>query len=190
MKQVVIISGSPRRHGKTAQTIKFLEEKLLAQGNKVDNISLMDYNIKHCIGCFGCMRNNEKVPACVQKDDVNALFERMIMADVIVYTSPIYSFDFCSLFKTFFDRQFSITQNYGTPNASSCLEGKDVLLLVACAGKAEENAMIAYEVFDRGMKIAMKANIVGKYVLENDEAPDFIMRAKAIASQMAESIAS
>jgi multimeric flavodoxin WrbA len=187
MKKVAVVLGSPKKNGKTAQTINFLKDNLSSHGNDVDIISLRDYKINYCIGCWACTQRNDG-PGCVQKDDANALFERTIAADVIVFATPIYCYDFCSLFKTFIDRSFSLTQNYGKPNGSSCIAGKDTYLLVTCGGTTEENATVAFSLFDRMMTYAMKANVIGKYCVPHSFSPDFTERAKVVADQMAESI--
>jgi multimeric flavodoxin WrbA len=187
MKKVAVVLGSPKKHGNTAQTIDFLKENLLSHGNEVDIISLRDYNINHCIGCLACTQRNDG-PGCIQKDDANALFERMIATDIIVFATPIYCYDFCSLFKTFIDRSFSLTHNCGTPNGSSCIAGKDTYLLVTCGGTTEENATVAFSLFDRMMTDVMKANVIGKYAVPNSFSSDFTERAKVVAGQMAESI--
>ncbi len=187
MKKIAVVLGSPKKQGKTAQTIDFHKENLLSHGDEVDIISLRDYKINHCIGCFACTQRNDG-PGCVQADDANALFERMIAADTIVYATPIYCYDYCSLFKTFIDRNFSLTQNYGTPEGSSCLAGKDTYLLITCGGTTEDNAAVAFSLFDRMMTYAMKANVIGKYAVPHSNYPDFTERAKVVADQMAESI--
>jgi NADPH-dependent FMN reductase. len=102
----------------------------------------------------------------------------MILADAIVYASPIYCHDFTSQFKTFLDRHWCLTQNYGTPYASSNIAGKKVALLITCMGTAEQNADLAEEIFDRSMKGVLRCNIIGKYVVPLSESPDFMDRAK------------
>jgi Multimeric flavodoxin WrbA len=54
--KVITILGSPRRKGKTAQTLDFFEDDLLVQGHNVERIYLTDHQIKGCVGCHSCMK--------------------------------------------------------------------------------------------------------------------------------------
>jgi multimeric flavodoxin WrbA len=185
--KVITILGSPRKKGKTAQTLDLLEDNLIAQGHEVERIHLTDHQIKGCLGYHSCMKKND-VPGCVLKDDAVPIFEKIILADVIVYASPIYCFDFTSQFKTFLDRHWCLTQNFGTPYASSNIVSKRVALLITCMGMAEQNADLAQEIFERSMRGVLGCNIIGKYVVPLSEAPDFKDRAKEIADKLLEDI--
>lgn len=185
--KIMTISGSPKRNGKTAKALDMLEENLISQGHEVERIQLSDHNIKGCIGCYACMANNDG-PGCILKDDAILIFERIISADAIVYASPIYCYDFTSQFKTFIDRHFCITINFGAPNHTSSIAGKNVALLITCMGSEEGNADLAMEIFDRSMIKVLKCNIVGKYTIPLSEAPDFDDRARKTAEKIAEDI--
>jgi multimeric flavodoxin WrbA len=185
--KVITILGSPRKKGKTAQTLDLFENNLLIKGYDVERICLTDHQIKGCVGCHSCMNKND-APECVLKDDAISIFEKMILADVIVYASPIYCYDFTSQFKTFIDRHWCLTQNYGTPYASSNIAGKKVALLITCMGTAEQNADLAQEIFDRSMKGVLRCNIIGKYVVSLSESPDFKDRAEGIVDKLLKDI--
>jgi len=185
--KIITILGSPRKKGKTAQTLDLFEDNILAQGHEVERIYLTDHQIKGCVGCHSCTKKND-APGCVLKDDAVPVFEKIILADAIVYASPIYCFDFTSQFKTFLDRHWCLTQNYGTPYASSNIAGKKVALLITCMGTAEQNADLAQEVFDRSMKGVLKCSIVGKYIVPLSESPDFKDRAKETIEKLSKDI--
>lgn len=185
--KVITILGSPKKKGKTAQALDLFETNFRAKGHEVERIILVAYQMKGCVGCYSCMNKND-APNCVLKDDAVSIFEKIILADVVVYASPIYCFDFTSQFKTFVDRHWCLTQNFGTPYASSNIEGKKVALLITCMGTAEENADLAQEIFDRSMKGVLKCSIVGKYVIPLSETPDFKDRAKTIIEQLEKDI--
>jgi multimeric flavodoxin WrbA len=182
--KVLTILGSPRKNGQTAKTLDMLEENLISQGHEVERIWISDHNIKGCIGCHACIAKNDG-PGCIQKDDAISIFERMIAADAIVYASPIYCYDFTSQFKTLIDRHWCLTINYGSPNATSCIADKNVALLITCGGNEAENADLAKEIFDRSIKNGMKCNVVGKYTIPYSSAPDFDVRARRTAEEIA-----
>lgn len=181
--KIVTILGSPKQKGKTANVLDMFEERLTLQGHEIERIQVSNHNIRGCIGCYSCMANNDG-PGCIIQDDAISIFQRMISADVIVYASPIYCYDFTSQFKTLLDRHFCLTINFGAPNHTSSIAGKKTVLLITCMGPEEGNADLAQEIFNRSMGNVMKCNIVGKHVLSLSESPDFNDRARETAEKM------
>jgi multimeric flavodoxin WrbA len=187
--KVVTLLGSPNKNGKTGEALGMFEENLISKGHEVERIHLTDYTINGCVGCYACMQKKDEL-ICALKDDAKAIFERMISADIIVYASPIYVFDFTSQMKALIDRHLCLTIDYGSPNQSSFINGKSVALLVTCAGSAEENADLVQMIFDRSMTSVLKCNVIGKYIIPLSEFPDFNDRAKEITVKLAKDIVS
>lgn len=185
--KVISISGSPRRSGYTTKALDLFEETLVLQGHEIERIFIIDHEIKGCIGCYSCMEKNDK-PGCILKDDALSIFERLILADAIVYASPLYWFDLAAQLKPLFDRQFCLTTNFGSPEGSSMLAGKSVALLITCFGPVANNADLVQDIFDRSMTGILKCNVVGKYIIPFSNAPDFHDRAKEVADKMAKDI--
>ena len=100
MKKVVVISTSMRA-GSNSQ---FLAEKFAEgaknEGNEVEFISLRGKEIKFCVGCLAC----QKLGACVIKDDVPAIMESVLNADVVCWATPIYYYEMSGQMKTLIDR--------------------------------------------------------------------------------------
>ena len=86
MKKIIVISTS-LRHGSNSDMLaeKFLEGALSA-GNSVEKISLVGKNIQFCRGCMAC----QGLGRCAIKDDVNDIMAKVLRADVVVWTTPIY----------------------------------------------------------------------------------------------------
>lgn len=181
--KVLTIMGSPRKNGKTATALKLFEENMQSQGHEVERVNIIDYKINGCLGCFACFSKTNE-PGCVQKDDAQAVFEKMFSADAIIYASPLYSFDFTAQLKPLIDRHFCLIK---TP----LLEGKRTALLITCAGQTEGNADLVQEAFRRSFdktKGVLHTDLVGEYVIPFSDAPDFSERAKAMADTMAAEI--
>ena len=51
---VLILMGSPRLHGNTAELCKPFMEELQANGAQVRYVTLADKDIKPCKGCYAC----------------------------------------------------------------------------------------------------------------------------------------
>jgi putative sterol carrier protein len=79
-------------------------------GAETEVIYLKDLEIKHCIGCFTCWIKTPGV--CVHKDDMPAILDKMVQAEVIVYATPLYVFTVSGLMKDFMDRIIPLAQPY------------------------------------------------------------------------------
>jgi putative NADPH-quinone reductase len=100
MKKVVVISTSLRAGSNSNYLAERFAQGAIAAGNKVDFISLRGKEIKFCIGCFGCQRTG----ACVFKDDVPAIMDSVLNADVVCWATPIYYYEMSGQMKTLIDR--------------------------------------------------------------------------------------
>ena len=84
---ILILSGSPRKGGNTDLLVEAFA-KGASQKHKVEVVSVHDYKVNPCMGCNVCFRN--KTNACVQKDDMHIIYEKMAMTDMLVIASPVY----------------------------------------------------------------------------------------------------
>ena len=105
MKNVMIISASPRKNGNSDILCTNFKNGALAAGHNVEKIDLRDKNIGYCIGCYSCT----KLGKCFQNDDMNELAKKLENADVIVLATPVYFYSMDAQLKTFIDRT---VQNY------------------------------------------------------------------------------
>jgi multimeric flavodoxin WrbA len=79
-------------------------------GAEVDNVLLSTKKIGGCIGCFTCW---VKTPGkCVFKDDMEALMEKAISADVVIFATPLYVDNVTGLMKNFMDRLIPMIEPY------------------------------------------------------------------------------
>ena len=100
MKNIVVVSGSPRKGGNSDLLCDKLIEGALSVGHKTEKIFIGDQKINYCTGCGYCF-NKKK---CSQKDDMTEILEKMIASDVIVMASPVYFYTISGQMKTFIDR--------------------------------------------------------------------------------------
>ena len=105
MKNVMIISASPRKNVNSDILCTNFMNGALAAGHSVEKIDLRDKNIGYCIGCYACT----KLGKCFQNDDMNELAKKLENADVIVLATPVYFYSMDAQLKTFIDRT---VQNY------------------------------------------------------------------------------
>lgn len=100
MKAIGIV-GSPRLNGNTQILVQKVLDSISKRGFETELITLVDKKINHCLGCIS--DGHRKIP-CVINDDMNAIYAKLISADIIVVGSPVYGSNVSSLTKAFLDR--------------------------------------------------------------------------------------
>lgn len=100
MKNVLIISASPRKHGNSDILCDRFAQGADESGHSVEKIFLAEKNIGYCRGCGACNLTHK----CVQKDDMADILDKMVNADVIVFATPVYFYTMDGQMKTFIDR--------------------------------------------------------------------------------------
>ena len=126
MKKVVVISTSLRPGSNSNALAERFAEGAKAAGNEVEFISLRGKEIKFCIGCMSC----QKTGSCVFKDDVPAIMDSVLNADVVCWATPIYYYEMSGQMKTLIDRMNAMyKQDY---------QFRDVYMLTTAADDDEQ----------------------------------------------------
>ena len=124
---ILILMGSPRLGGNTAELCKPLMGELERLGAGVCYLTLADKKIQPCRGCYAC-QNVAGEYGCVQKDDMEAVVERIRWADCLVLATPIYSWYCTAPMKAVLDRHYGLNKFYGSAEGS-LWAGKSVAIL-------------------------------------------------------------
>jgi multimeric flavodoxin WrbA len=99
--KVLAFAGSPRRHGNSETLLDWVLGGMIAdQDAVIEKIALTDANINPCKGCNAC----EKLNKCVQRDGMDIYHDKIVAADVILLSSPIYCMSVASQVKALIDR--------------------------------------------------------------------------------------
>ena len=101
MKNVLILSSSPRRGGNSDTLCDEFMQGAIESGHRVEKVFLRDKTIHPCTGCGVC--SQYKKP-CPQKDDAAEIIGKMLAADVIVMATPVYFYTMSAQMKTLIDR--------------------------------------------------------------------------------------
>jgi len=180
---IFTILGSPRENGNTAAVLAMVEKEL-ADNHQIDRLAISSTPINGCLGCGACQKVIGQ-PGCVQTDNASAVFERILSADAVIYSSPLYCWGFSAQMKALIDRHFCLATGAGTPDHRSLIAGKPVSLLVTCGGPVEGNADVIQTVFNRVCHLCA-ARIVNKTVIPFCTTPDVLGEdAVAAARKMA-----
>ena len=100
-KKVLILSGSPRKGGNSDILCDEFAQGAQEAGNEVEKIRVASNNIHPCSACYYCRDHGG---ACVYKDDMAAILQKMIDADVLVLASPVYFYSIDAQLKAMIDR--------------------------------------------------------------------------------------
>lgn len=99
-KNIVIISASLRAGSNSNSLAEAFQKGALEAGHNVEFISLVGKDIRFCKGCLTCGTTHK----CVIKDDVPAIMDKVLAADVVVWATPIYYYEMSGQMKTLIDR--------------------------------------------------------------------------------------
>ena len=123
-KKDLILSASPRKGGNSdllcGQFAKGAEEA----GHQVEKIRDQEKKIAPCLACYGCRGTG----ICVQRDDMAAILDKMVTADVLVLATPVYFYSMDGQLKTLIDRTL--------PRYTEIRDKEVYLIATAAAGRA------------------------------------------------------
>ena len=124
-KNVLVISGSPRKNGNTEMLCGSFVKGASEAGKRVEMISLAGKKIGFCTACYAC-HNAE----CPQLDDAPEIIRKMLNADVIALGTPVYFYTMSAQLKALIDRSVMVYPK---------IEKKEFFFLMAMADTEEKN---------------------------------------------------
>ena len=136
-KNILILSGSPRKGGTTDKLVSVFQKGAEDAGKTVTTYRPADLDISGCRGCNHCFSNNG---ICIIKDDMTAILDIFKNADAVVFASPVYYFTVSAQLKLAIDRTYSV------PGKSTAVQ-KSALLLTCgdSTSDAAEGAIVMYK---------------------------------------------
>ena len=104
--KVLGISGGSKNGNNDAMCKEALMGAKEAGADEIQFINLNDLHLEHCTGCTACVMSlmSGNGGACVIKDDFEWLRDKMMDADAIVWSIPIFEKGASGLFRTITDR--------------------------------------------------------------------------------------
>jgi len=112
--QILMLSGSRNREGRTAQAMKAIGKGVAKAGGNSEYIFLPELSIERCRQCeqdgWGICRSEHR---CIIEDDFDLVVSKLKMADLVVFANPVYFFDLSESMRAFLDRLRRITPRPG-----------------------------------------------------------------------------
>jgi len=98
---ILAIIGSPRKRGNTDILVDQILKGCLKKGHAGEKLYLYDYEISPCIDCRFC---KTKDYSCSIRDDMQKIYPKMQMADLIIFGTPVYWYGPTGKMKLLIDR--------------------------------------------------------------------------------------
>lgn len=103
--KILVLNGSPRPNGNTAAMVSTFREAAEEKGHQVVVFNVCKMNIKGCLACEYC--HGKGHGACVQKDDMQEVYDALKDTEMIILASPIYYHGISGQLKCVIDRLYS-----------------------------------------------------------------------------------
>ena len=150
MAKILILNGSPRKNGKTSSLVNAFKTGAESSGNEVKELYLQGMKINGCLACEGCQRTGN---GCVQKDDMDIVYDAFAWCDVVVFASPQYWGTITGQLKIVIDRLYAAL--FGHP-----VQKKFVVIMTA-RGDMYDMTMDFFSIFTRFIAWENVGNVLG-----------------------------
>ncbi|MDO4501904.1 MAG: flavodoxin family protein [Coriobacteriia bacterium] len=122
-KNILVVHGSPRSGGNSAQLADAFMEGAKGAGHEVKLIEVGHAKIAGCQACEYCFGHEGE---CVQKDQMQDFYPELRWADVLVFAIPMYYYSYPAQIKAFQDRMFcGIAKPFGIKEVALLLTYED-----------------------------------------------------------------
>jgi len=160
--------GSPRLNGNTAEICKPFIDELLLNDAEVDYITLHDKKIAPCLGCYHC-QNVAGEYGCIQQDDMQAVIESILHADVLVFATPIYIWQATPPTKAVMDRMYGLNKFYGSAPRAGLNGNQAYALITTCGYDLDYGAGLLDEGLRRWCKHSDSLPYLGMYAVRDED---------------------
>jgi multimeric flavodoxin WrbA len=118
------------------------------RGHTCETIRLHGKVLNPCLACRACQKD-WTIFGCVQKDDMQEIFDAVRAADLLVLATPIYAWYCTPPMKSALDRLvYGMNKYYGEEKGPSLWAGKPLALVTTCGYPPEKGA----DLWETGMR--------------------------------------
>jgi multimeric flavodoxin WrbA len=116
---ILILNSSPRPKGNSAYLADLAAAVFAQEGVSHEAINVARLTIKPCTACDACVKKTCR--HCIIKDDMAALYDKVLSCKAMLFASPIYWFTYSAQLKLFVDRLYGLWNQ-----EPACFEGKKI----------------------------------------------------------------
>ena len=144
IKKAIILNGSPKKENSATLQVAHAFVNGLCENTPIEceYVNISELNVKPCCGCLSCWGRTEG--SCViRDDDIEAIKGKILAADYVIESFPLYFFGMPGTMKVFTDRMLGMMRTYnGRPPENSQVsvhgirnrrEGQKFVLISSCA---------------------------------------------------------
>lgn len=139
---ILVINGSPK--GERSNTLRltnaFLEGICNSQMDcspNIEQLHIAQMDIRSCLGCFSCWKTTPG--KCCICDDMQIVLEKLLWADLTIWSFPLYYFSLPGKLKMLIDRQLPLSLPFMVSDAEGGghpsrydMSGKKTVLISTC----------------------------------------------------------
>ena len=166
MLKFLILMGSPRLKGNTAELLKPFIETLHDNEVDVTYITLADKHVEPCRACYACQEVDGEY-GCPQDDDMQSIAAEIIACDCLVLATPIFSWYCSAQMKAVLDRHYGLNKFYG--RAEGSLWAGKTCAIVATHGYDAKYATEPFETGVRRLCEHSKLRYLGMYSMRDED---------------------
>ena len=147
--KVLVINASPKKDKSNTMNITRAFLSGFSSDCEVETVTLYKSEVKPCTGCYYCWKSGTGI--CALKDDVKEIHEKILGADLVVFSFPLYFFGMPSQLKAFIDRSLPLMAPYMSesedPHSASFHDFRDKsltkkkLVVISSCGNVETEPM-------------------------------------------------
>jgi len=169
----LVLACSPRKGGNSDLAARLLAEGLESAGASPKLVFLRDHDVMPCRGCQHCGEAPDFSCVLMKRDQAEELFNLVLTAPVLFFTSPIYFYHVPAAFKGFIDRaqRYYVAKNSGDPVLNALPRRPAHMLLVGGRSRGEklfEGALLTMKYF----LWPFGARVAGDHCLYGIDGPD------------------
>jgi len=142
-----IIQGNTRVKSNTEALAKIFADELVSKGIEVVQVALREKHIQSCVGCDKCHSITDSF-GCVIADDMQEIAKEILSSDLVVFTSPIYTWMPTPSMKAVMDRIYAFTKYPKDSDAYNLLKNQKFAMIATSGDDCERNC----DLFDESVR--------------------------------------
>lgn len=132
--EILVITGSPHKKGTSALLADNFISGASDAGHSVFRFDTIFHVTQPCLGCNYCRSHHHD---CIQEDDMELIWDKLIAADVVALVTPLYYYGMSAQLKKVVDRFYAVEDLLQAGRkkavllatcADACLEAMDALV--------------------------------------------------------------